>query len=157
MCEVAYQVRHATRLPLLFESGQSFDGQWKSWTRGVEVVIASPIMFFRRQLAGSSSIGWHLRSRSCAVVAPDDRNFAHSLAQFVFLRTRRVGWQLICLYLINKSLVSRKCRYPKHSGQESEVYPDCLGVLPMHLLFNRNGGTKVHALFFAEQTCCTGL
>jgi hypothetical protein len=106
--------------------------------RVVEVVIASPIMFFRRQSAGGSPIGWHVRSRSCAVVAPDDRNFAHSLAQFVFLRTRRVRWQLICLYLINKLLISRQMSLSQtveqHSGQESEVYPDCPGVLPMHLL-----------------------
>jgi len=61
-------------LYVVFESGQSFDDQWKSCARGVEVVIASPIIFFRRQLAGGSSIGWHLRPRSCAVVAPDDRN-----------------------------------------------------------------------------------
>jgi hypothetical protein len=59
---------------LLFESDQSFDDQWKSCARVVEVVIASPIMFFRRQRTGSSSIGWHLRPRSCAVVTPDDRN-----------------------------------------------------------------------------------
>jgi hypothetical protein len=61
-------------LYLPFESGQSFDDQGKSCARVVEVVIASPIMFLRRQLAGGSSIGWHLRSRSCAVVAPEDRN-----------------------------------------------------------------------------------
>ena len=98
MGEAACEVRHVARLPLsIIESGQSFDDQWKSCARGVEVVIASPIIFFRRQLAGGSSIGWHLRPGSCAVVAPDDRKFAHSLAQFVFLRTRRVRWQLICL------------------------------------------------------------
>jgi hypothetical protein len=90
---------------------------------------SEPIISFRCQLAGGLSIGWHLCPRSCAVVAPDDRNFAHSLAQFVFLRIRRVGWQLICLYLINKSLVSAQMSLfqtvEQHSGQESEVYPDC--------------------------------
>jgi hypothetical protein len=72
-------------LYLLFESGRYFDDQWKSCARVVEVVIASPI-FFRRQLAGGSSIGWHLCPRSCAVAAPDDRNLLILFAQFVFLR-----------------------------------------------------------------------
>jgi hypothetical protein len=61
-------------LSVVFESGQSFDDQWKSCARRVEVVIANPIIFFRRQLAGVSSIGWHLCPRSSAVVAPDGRN-----------------------------------------------------------------------------------
>jgi hypothetical protein len=33
----------------------------------------------------SSSIGWHLRSRSCAVVAPDDRNLLILLRNSSFL------------------------------------------------------------------------
>jgi hypothetical protein len=40
---------------------------------------------FQRQYVGVWSIGWHLRSRSCAVVAPDDRNLLILLRNLSFL------------------------------------------------------------------------
>ena len=65
-------------------------------------------------------------------------------------RARRVRWQPICLYLINKSLVSPQMSLSQtveqHFGQESEVYPDCPGFLLMHLLAIELESSTLHCI-----------